>query len=488
MSVMVFRASWFHQATLYKFRYILGYGFVIALLFFVIVADVSNIPNGISSAEMKQAVSSSSLHFSLDFSWVVNLPYNFIQKVSVEAFGLSRLSLVLPSLIFGVATIVVFSLTMRHWFRHSVAVVATIIAGTSVPFISMLRSGQPDIMLPFWTILLLYGAVRLLVKRDHAFHWKLLIVAASLGLLYTPYGIYPLLAIFGSALFHPHVRSRLRHIKPYRLAILAGMFVLGLVPLIICLNAKHDMIPALTGSDLIRESLSHLRDNAAHVYDLYLNISKNGFSGTQVIPIFNLATLALALLGFLKSIRDRYTARSYVLLSWILVTVATTFFMPSVMALTFLPVLLLVAIGINALITEWYGLFPRNPYARVAGLIPLSVLFLGIATGNIAHYFNNHNHISNPYFSQSLPAIQSALVTEGNHAVILVTSPDEVAFYKLLQKEHHYLTVTQTLPQNTSVPTFVLPNAEETFALTPSRIVTSAIKDESATLRIYRPQ
>lgn len=485
---MAFHPSVLQQATLYKFRYLLGYGFIIILLLFIIGADIGNVPHGISQAEMNQAVTSTSMHFSLDMSWTINGGYNFLQKLSVEAFGLSRLSLILPSLIFGIATIAIFALTMRHWFRDSVAVVATVITMTSIQFIGMLRSATPEIMLPFWTMLLLYAAVRLLVKRDKAFLWKLTIVLASIGLLYTPFGLYPLVTIFVSAFFHPHVRSRFRHIKRVRLFILAIIGAVCVVPLGIYLISHSGEVANLTGFNLIRDEFANVRQHLAEVYDLYLNVGKSGFSGTQIVPIFNLATIALAIFGLLKSARDRYMARSYVLLSWAGVTAVTTLLMPNVVVLTFVPMALLVAIGIDTLVVEWYRLFPRNPYARVAGLIPLTILFLGIGSGNISHYFDTHDHIANPYFSQSLPAIKEQLGIEGNHAVRLVATESEAPFYSILKKEYGYFTVTTTLPEKPDVPTFVLPNTGKTFAgLLPSRIITSERAEDAVVLRIYRP-
>lgn len=485
---MAFHSSLLQQATLYKFRYLVGYGFIIVLLLFIIGADVGNVPHGLSQAEMSQAVTSTSLHFGVDMSWTVNGLYNFIQKLSVEAFGLSRLSLIVPSLIFGVATVAIFALTMRHWFRDSVAVVATVITMTSVPFVTMLRSATPEIMLPFWTLLLLYAAVRLLVKRDKAFLWKLTIVAASVGLLYTPLGIYPLVTIYGSAFFHPHVRSRLRHIKRTRLFLLAIIAGIGLVPLVIYLIQQPSEIARLTGLSYIQGEFTNLRQHLSEVYDMYLNVAKNGFSGTQIIPVYNLATIVLALFGFIKCARDRYMARSYVLLAWTGVALVTTILMPGSVVLTFVPMSLLVAIGIDTLIIEWYRLFPRNPYARLAGLIPLTILFLGIGYGNISHYFNNHNHLENPYFVQSLPAVQEALTTEGDHAVRLVTSEQDLPFYSILTQEHSYLTVTTEVPKTADVPTLVLPNASGTLAAIPSRIVTSERTTDAVILRIYRPQ
>ncbi len=42
---------------------------------------------------------------------------------------------------------------------------------------------------------------------------------------------------------------------------------------------------------------------------------------------------------------------------------------PIFTSVTFVPIVLLLAAGLTSLIGYWYRLFPRNPYARVAGLI-----------------------------------------------------------------------------------------------------------------------
>jgi len=485
---MAFSSTALQQTTLYKFRYLVGYGFIFVLLLFIISADLGNVPNGLSEAEMQQAVASTSMHFGWNMDWVVNGIFNFIQKVSVEAFGLSRLSLVLPSLLFGFFTIGLFSLTMRHWFRDSVAVVATVITMTSIPFTTMMRSATPEIMLPFWTMVLLYGAVRLLVNREKSFGWKLMVVLGSVGLLYTPYGIYALAPILISASFHPHVRSRFRHIRRTRLVALGLIGAICLVPLAIYTVWHPAHIDTLLGFQNLKDGLFTFHKHLSQVYDMYLNVAKNGFSGTQIIPIFNLATIMLALFGLLKCARDRFMARSYVLLAWTGVTAILILLQPEMIGLVFVPVSLLVAIGTDTLILEWYKLFPRNPYARVAGLIPLTILFLGIGWGNVSHYFDTYGHMSNTLFVQSLPAIKSALVIEGDHKVILVTSADDVLFYSILQKEYKFLTVTTLPPTTTTTPTFVLPDSGKTLGLIPSRIVTSERANDGVVLRIYRPQ
>lgn len=484
---MAFYTSLLKQVSLYRLRYFLGYGFVVILLFVIVSSDLGIVPNGISQAEAHQAVASSTMRFGIDMAWVVNAPYNILQKTAIHFLGVSRTAIVLPSMIFGVMTIVLFMLTLKQWFRHSVAVVATAVAVTSIPFITMLRSGLPDIMLPFWTILLLYGAVKLLIKRDNAFIWKCVIVVALLGLLYTPLGIYPMSVIVASAMFHPHIRSRLRHIPRHRFIILVVAGAVGVTPLIIHSIHQPGTIADLAGIRLFQDALAQPKHHLAQVFDAYLNIARSGFSGTVVVPFFNIASLSLMLLGLFTSSKQRFTARSYVLLAWGGMTAIMVWVAPQAIALVCIPAMLFLALGVDTLVAEWYKLFPRNPYARIAGLIPLTILFLGIALGNVAHYFNTHEHLHNPFYSQSLKDIQHAVRSEGAHEVTLVTTPDMLTFYTLLKKQHPLLTVTTTPPVAIDQPTLITPDVTTNYTIRPSRIATSAFQENAVTLRVYRP-
>ena len=485
---MAFRPSFLTQATLYKFRYAIGYGLLVCILLLIISVDINTLPNGISQAEMNSAAVSNLMSPRLTFDWVINAPYHALQKISIMVFGLSRASIVLPSLLVGFATIVLFMLTMRLWFRESIAVVTTIIAVTSSPFVSMMRSGTPEIMLSFWTILLLFAAVKFLMQHERAFVWKLLMAIAAVGLLYTPYGIYPLLAFSISGLLHPHVRSRLRRIKHSRLFILLGVGLVTLTPLIIYVVLDPARLAPLVGITAFEDSLSNIPETLSKLYQLYINVVQSGFVGTVLVPMFNIATVCLVLLGIFRVVKDRHTARSYALISWTIAVTIVTLLAPEQQGLVLMPVILLTAIGIETLIVDWYTLFPKNPYARVAGLIPLTILFIAIAAGNLSHYFNTHRYVSNSAYMQSLPSIKRSIVTEGNRSVVLVVNKEKETFYKILQRQFANLEVTTIAPAATTQPTLVLPSVTTAYPNAPWRIFTTSTAENPVALRVYRPQ
>jgi hypothetical protein len=221
---------------------------------------------------------------------------------------------------------------------------------------------------------------------------------------------------------------------------------------------------------------------------MYFHLTNSGFSGTTIIPIFNLATIGLMILGTLKGIRDWFMARSYVVLTLAVVTAIIMFCVPHEYAVVFVPTALLTTFGIDTLINEWYKLFPRNPYARVVGLLPLTALFLIIALGNISHYFGNNAHITNAAYSPSLGAIKSALTIEGDYPVTLLVGSSDLHFYEILKKEYGKLTVTTTVPETTATPVLVLPGIKTGYGRAPSNVVINPTVENIVALRVYRPQ
>lgn len=486
---MPFQSSWLQQATLYRYRYVVGYALLAVLLVSVLVIDIDALPAGINQSEMSSAVTSARFGSPTQLDWVVNAPYHLLQFGLLWLLGVSKLSLVIPSLAFGGLTIILLTLTLRHWFKPNIAIIASIVAVTNTAFINMARSGTPEIMLSFWTILLLYAAVRFLIKRDKTFFWKLVMVVSAVALLYTPFGIYPLTTLLVCALVHPHTRSRLRRIKINRLAVLVMLALLAITPLIYALIKQPHLIKSLTGVHVFAGAFSHPIDNLRTLFDYYANFLHARLEGSRILPTFSIVTIILAILGLFQAIRERYTARSYALLSWCAVAVGVIILAPREQSVILMPVLLLLAIGIQTLISDWYLLFPRNPYARIAGLIPLAVLFIGAGYNNLNLYFSTMRYNTNQTYSYSLPAVKQALLTEGDRPVRLLVRPEEKEFYRLIQHSYPKLSVLTT-PETSDVNyvTLVLPGAANPYSnKIPSEIITTYTMNNGAVLRAYRP-
>ncbi len=489
---MFSRLAFLRQATLYRYRFFLGYGILIALGIYISTVDLSSIPRGISQSEMNSAVASNFMSLNLGLDWVVNAPYHLLQKFSMMLFGASQFSIVLPSVVIGVLTVIIMTLMLRRWFKESVAIIAAIIVLTSSSFMNMMRDGTPTIMLAFWTMLLLYSSVEFLMQHEKAFIWKILMTIAVAGLMYTPLGPYSLFILVGSGLLHPHIRARYRSVKLYRHIILATLAGILLAPLLIRLFiSPNETITAILGLSALPHSLGDIKNNLVFVFEAFFNFSRTEILGGVVTPVYGTASAALILLGFFKLVRDRFTARAYTLLSWmaivlLLIVLMAGFAIPLILA----PAMLLIAIGIEFLINEWYRIFPFNPYARIVGLIPLSVLFLLLTIGNLTAYFNAYRYTSYDGYYDQLGAVRSALhnyysLPHSSGATLIVPA-QQTAFYDILRKTYKDLGVSSTLPADTKGTIIVISPVTIPEKI-PTRIYTNDLtKKDSTLVRVYK--
>ena len=111
---------------LYRWRYKIGYSLIFLIVVVILGLTSIYIPGSLREAELSSALESGALSAqSLDPATVVNLPYHILQRLGFMVFGVSTLTIKLPSIILGALTSVGVCLLTRAWFRRNVAVLAT---------------------------------------------------------------------------------------------------------------------------------------------------------------------------------------------------------------------------------------------------------------------------------------------------------------------------------------------------------------------------
>ena len=216
---------------LFLYRHRFGIGYVVLFLIFSALIFLIPLlsPAGLSEAEMESAVTSHSLSMNSIMSGnIVDLPYHFLQQLSINTFGLTAYAIKLPSIVVGLILGVLLILLLNRWFKNNVAIIASILTVLSAPFLFLAGNGTPLIMIVFWPTLLLWLGSKIngktLAKTVYAFLFALFL----LGSLFTPYMIY--FAIFSViyALVHPHLRFMIRSL-PKVPFIIATILVLGII-------------------------------------------------------------------------------------------------------------------------------------------------------------------------------------------------------------------------------------------------------------------
>ena len=486
------RTTFIREITLYRYRYVISYGLFAILLFGLLLFATGEIPRGLSTNEMHSTVTSVNINLlNPKAENVIDAPYHLLQKASVQMFGLQPASIRLPSIIIGVATGLGMIIMLQRWFKRNVAVLTAIIISTSVGFLSMSRTGEALIMPTFWTVILLLASTFVLHSRKVAYLWKAVCFVSVGLLLYSPFGVYPLVAMAVAGILHPHVRHRIKQGKAWQFLLIAVLFGIIIAPLAVAIIKDPHVGLKLLGLADINLHPGQLLDNAKQAISGLFNVGQNQV-GNIVKPIFGLTTAALLLLGFLKLCTATYSARSYMLFIWILLLVPVLILNPTAILIVIAPAILIMAIGIETLIREWYGLFPRNPYARIGALIPLAVLLGSVVTINIERYFyGNHYTVTDlSVYHRELPAVRKAAITKGlrfeTGDTRLVVPADQVAFYDILRREDKHLRVSdQISAQNGDGLLVITDDARQKPTTEPHRIVTADTARSGVLLRLY---
>ncbi len=464
---------------LYNFRYPLGYA-ILALLFVTILVIASlKVPGGISPREMTAVTNSDALSLK-NFSpeMIVNIPYYLLQKTSLVLFGSSILSIKLPSIIIASGTALGIVLLLNMWFRRNIAVLTSLIAFSAGPFLLAVQSGTPGILHMFWSTWILLAASKISRSSSSpSLFWIIAFFVAIGTSLYTPLSIYILVALIGAALFHPHLRHIVRHAPKIKLtiAIIATLFIIS--PLIYSLILSPTIALQLLG-------IAGNIDIVANLQTLAMQYGSFFSPENSIImtPIYSLPIALLCGLGLYRMVTTKYTARSYIITAWILMLAVLILINPQFINVTFIPVTILAGYGIELLIRSWYKIFPLNPYARIAGLIPLVILIATLVLSSFDRF--TYGYLYNPaasaIYTKDLAIFkQTVASSDADHIVV---TPAEEDFYRAIIRYDDDLsgtiTVASKLPTQTNSDILVTRAAR---SIMPNNAVIESITTNSAT-------
>lgn len=482
------KSSVLREVLLYQYRYIIGYGLFIILLFGLLLTDINSVPAGISSNEMASSVASNSLNpLNPRVSDVVNLPYHLLQKLSIGLFGLSPLSIRLPSLVLAFGASIVLAVMLMQWFRKGVAMLALLLATTSVPFITMGRLGTASVLYMLLLLIIMLAAVKLTTRGPGTFAWKVIVASAGLLLIYMPLGIYAVVALLIAGIIHPHVRFQIKRTRLWQYGVLILVGGVLLAPLVLAGLNDHATLEVLLGLDQLRDKLSFEAIGASlMMIAKTLFLFNKPFAGEIVTPFLDFTFMLFVAFGIVKTVIDRHSARSYLLLIWLAVSVPLLVLNPSQFALLFVPCLILMAVGIETFMREWYRLFPRNPYARLAALVPISLIALGMVSIAASRYFYGFYYTdTSKTFHPELSAVRETI--KPHVTTQLIVPKSQVAFYDILRSKYNQLTVVS--PEEAvdgAAEQIVLASAGQSTEQQPERIVASHLKENSVLLRVYK--
>lgn len=453
---------------------LLGMAFVTLLFSLPLFAQY-----GLSEAEMESATSSYNLTIDSPLNGdLVDLPYRLLQKASISIFGLTPYAIKLPSVVIGLILGLLLIMLLNRWFKNNVSLLASCLVVLSTPFLFLAGSGTPLIMVVFWpTLLLLLGSKIHGEKRPQPIY-SFFFALALLFAIFTPYMLY--FAIF-CVLFvfsQPHLRFIVKSLPKVPLVLVGLLIVGGIVALAMNMINKPDILMELLfaknfefGSFLpnIGRGLAPLlawRDSVKSVF---------------LAPLISLPVLALALIGLFSTTKGFFASRNSIATLLIIFTFIITGFNPDMVIFFILPFAILIAHGLKYLLEKWYGLFPENPYARIAAIVPLTILFAIILVPSLLQYIYGYRYNPNiaNEFRYDLTILRENLLEE------TLVVKDNYDFYKILEDSTEITVLNDLespyLPNHFAVLYGTLDG--EKYQL--DRIITSPMKENSDIIYLY---
>lgn len=473
------------EYALYRWRFIIGYTVAALIIAGFLLIAALYVPGGISHEEMLSSVESSRLSLSsLSPDMAIQAPYHALQKLSTFLLGVSLLSIKLPSIVLGMLSIAGTFILLSFWFRKNVAVLTTILVITTGQVLFLVQNGTPAIMYIFWPVALLVAATLLARRIRGRLFWLLMLGAGTALSLYTPLSLYIVVALVTAGMLHPHVRYTIRRL-PWSHFIAGGViFLLIAAPLAYALIREPRLglellgIPATWPPDW--------QANAIQLVKQYADFLSPD-TGLIMLPVYGLGSLALIVLGALRLMTTKYTARSYMITAWVIFLVPVLLLNPTYTSITFVPALILMGMGVEELVRSWYKLFPLNPYARFIGLLPLTILIGGMMLSGTERYLYGYHYDPNSAgrFNDDITLVRREVARAGGETVTLITPRDTHAFYDTLRATYTNLTVT-TNGAVVDGQAVVLRGATADYQKsTVNRIVTSRLASDSDRLYVY---
>ena len=197
-------------------------------------------------------------------------------------------------------------------------------------------------------------------------------------------------------------------------------------------------------------------------------------------PLISLPMLALALVGLFSTTKGFFASRNSIATLLFVFTLIITGFNPDAVVFFILPLAIIVAHGLKYLLEKWYGLFPENPYARIAAIFPLIILFAAMILPSLLQYVYGYRYNPNVVnqFSYELEIVRENLTNES----LLVTEHED--FYRILDDTSD-ITLIKDLDFEKPEKFAKLGGAGDFKNYVLERIITSPMRENSDIMYLY---
>ena len=474
---------------LYKNRFIIGY-ILLAASFLTLILFAPKIAlTGLSTSEITSATASQNLNLRSIFDGqLVDLPYRLLQKTVFKFIGITTYSVIIPSIIIGGFLGFFLILLLNRWFKNNTAIIASIIAVLSSNFLFLVSNGTPLIMVVFWPTLLLWLGSKVQGKERPAPIWSFIFAFALFLSSFTPYMIYLIILILIYTILHPHLRFTIKNL-PRLPFILVSLFILigfGFMGFIF-LQHPETIKPLLYSGDFKLSTYFNNLKQAFLPFFTWHGVIESIFLAPQI----SLPATFIAIIGLVSTFKGFFASRNSIAIFLIIFTILISGFHTDYAVLLILPFTILIAHGLRYIIYKWYNLFPENPYAKLFGVIPITIFLFTMITSDLSHFISGYRYAA-PVANQFNSDLSMVLTHAKAGDYLLLDENDD--FSKLLiaantvkpifrDSLNYYITTdVSSLPKNSKIYTIGKTNHTQ---LELQKVYTSSKSQNSDRLYLY---
>ncbi|HVS58890.1 MAG TPA: hypothetical protein VHD60_04140 [Candidatus Saccharimonadales bacterium] len=322
------------------------------------------------------------------YSSPLNLPLHFLQWLCFGAWHSHSLWLVrLPDVILAAAALVIFALLLRRWYGMRTALFGSVLLAFSPWFLHVGRTAGVGAEQLFAIPMAVFALVHL--NRDFAKTWAFYGSAVVLSLLlYVPgmawfIGVALVLQILD-------VKDGLKHLSTWWKRLLYPLAWLLPATLLIWALVRT---PSLWRSWLalpmhFDTPLAILKHVGSGLAAFVWHGPNNPALWLDRLPILNVFTIAMVLVGILFYARHWLAPRTRLLFIFFVISMAL-YAVDSSTSFNFAVPLVysVAAAGIGYLMHEWLTVFPRNPLARGVGTVLIVSALALSCLYNVRQYY-----------------------------------------------------------------------------------------------------
>lgn len=370
---------------IYRHRYIISTIFLIVIAFLFIYIQLGTLLPGIAPAEATSALEVTSFNSIIENP--INAPHKILQHLSLNFLGGSAFAIRVVSASFGAIALALLYTLFVTWHRRRIAVLGMALLVGSSWFLNVARLGTADILLPIM-ILVIMSILTYMHHRAITWYNVLLLTVGFAGILYVPYTIYFILLAF--ILYYQEGMQALKKVQTWAIPLAVMALLIIISPLIYAFAKNPSLLRVWLGiPDQLPTIVGYFDNMASAFAHIFWRSDSNPtlhLGNLAMLDIFTATMTALGLYHYERHL-DRLKTR-FILSGFLLAFFVTAFSANQFSYALFIPfVYIIAATGVVTLINQWNNIFPLNPVARTAAVVPIALVLLSTISYHTTRYF-----------------------------------------------------------------------------------------------------